>query len=154
MANQVPESLAHLVYLNLEFGVLLCLENSCCVAISPKGIVVHMQRYHYIEPKLRKELQEYIDQNFSELYYYNSTSIRLPANGSTPQPILPIIDGFQCKLCTNFLSTNRRLLKVHGNKAHNLKRVVDEELFDHVRIQSWFRAKRERYWCYDSSRFL
>ena len=36
----------------------------------------------------------------------------------------------------------------HANKAHSQKRVGDEEVFEAVRLQSWF---GERYWTVDES---
>jgi hypothetical protein len=42
-------------------------------------------------------------------------------------------------------------MKVHGNKEHLLKDVADDELFQLVRMQSWFGEKKERYWVVDES---
>lgn len=153
MANQVPESLASMVYLNSEFKVLLCLGDGCSKAVAPKGIVAHMRKIHHMKPELQRELGEYVGHNF-ELDNYDYSSIQLPANGSTPQPILLVVDGFQCKLCTTFLSTSRKVLKTHGNKKHKLKRVVDNELFQSVRLQTWFRTGKERYWIVDENRAI
>ena len=84
MANQIPESLAHLVHLNSEFNILICLGNGCSKAITPKGFKEHICKFHKTEPKLRKELGEYIEANFLPSHDYNFSSIRLPLNGSTP----------------------------------------------------------------------
>jgi hypothetical protein len=45
-----------------------------------------------------------------------------------------LVDGLQCKHCATFLSTNKKAITGHGNKVHNLKRVVDDDLFNHVRL--------------------
>jgi hypothetical protein len=37
-------------------------------------------------------------------------------------------------------------MKVHGNKEHGKQRVSDDELFEKVRLQSWFQDHRQRYW--------
>lgn len=42
-------------------------------------------------------------------------------------------------------------MKVHRNKEHLLKDVADDELFQPVRVQSWFGEKKERYWVVDES---
>src|SRR5580700_774082 len=107
MATQVPESLAHLVYLNSEFNILLCLGSGCNKAVSIQGFEFHVRKYHNLEPKLRKELTQFTT---TLPYLYDSSTIRLPANGSAPQAYIPIIDGFECKHCT-FLSNSRKKIK-------------------------------------------
>jgi hypothetical protein len=42
-------------------------------------------------------------------------------------------------------------LKQHGNKIHQKKRVADEDLFHPVKLQSWFKEGKERYWVVDDS---
>jgi hypothetical protein len=42
-------------------------------------------------------------------------------------------------------------MKVHGNKEHLLKRIADGELFQPVRLQTWFREGKEQYWVVDES---
>src|SRR6202043_2662789 len=146
MANQVPELLVHLIELNIDFEVLVC--TTCYKAITPTGINQHMRKIYNLEPNLRNKLRKYMN---SFTNSYSPSTIRLPANSSAPQPILPIVDGFQCKHCDAFLTTSRKWMKMHGNKEHKLKRVVDEELFNHVRLQSWFPESRERYWVVNES---
>jgi len=43
-------------------------------------------------------------------------------------------------------------MRTHSNKAHGKKRVRDEEMFTAVRLQSWFREGKERYWVVDEGR--
>jgi hypothetical protein len=43
-------------------------------------------------------------------------------------------------------------MKEHGNKAHGKKRVADEDLFNPVKLQSWFWEGKERYWVVDESK--
>ena len=47
------------------------------------------------------------------------------------------------------MSQNRWVMRQHVNKEHGKKRVRDEEIFSIVRMQSWFKGKRERYWVVD-----
>jgi hypothetical protein len=77
--------------------------------------------------------------------------VRLPLDGSKPQPILLVLDGFQCQECA-YKTRNRKAVREHANKQHNKKRVKDEYVFRAVRLQSWFGEKRERYWVVDESR--
>ena len=44
------------------------------------------------------------------------------------------------------MSQNRDVMRQHSNKAHNKKRVADEELFQSRQLQSWFDDPRARYW--------
>jgi hypothetical protein len=64
---------------------------------------------------------------------------------------VPIVDGFQCRHC-GYNSRSRRTMKDHGNQQHSMKRVEDEELFQTVRLQTWFRDGKERYWVVDESK--
>ena len=43
-------------------------------------------------------------------------------------------------------------MRQHANRAHNKKRVADEDICQVVRSQSWFGERRERYWIVDESR--
>ena len=47
------------------------------------------------------------------------------------------------------MSQNRWVMRQHVNKEHGKRRVRDEEIFSIVRMQSWFKGKRERYWVVD-----
>ena len=70
---------------------------------------------------------------------------------SLPQPVLPIINGFQCRDCA-YKTTNQRVIRQHCNKEHDKKRLKDEELFQAVQLQTWFTEKRARYWVVDATR--
>src|SRR5580700_10636019 len=98
MASYIPKSLAYLIELNIDFEVIVCI--TCYKAITPTGIDQHIRKTHNLEPSLRKELQEYMN---SFKNSYSPSTIRLPANNSTPQPILPIVDGFLTLFLTLFL---------------------------------------------------
>jgi hypothetical protein len=47
------------------------------------------------------------------------------------------------------MTQDRSNIRKHVNKEHGKKRVRDEEIFSIVRMQSWFKGKRERYWVVD-----
>jgi hypothetical protein len=56
-----------------------------------------------------------------------------------PQPIIRIVEGLRCKYCRVeeqllFKTQSRDVLKKHRNKAHDKKRVADEDLFDRVKL--------------------
>jgi hypothetical protein len=146
MAQPIPEALAHLVRLNVEFGVLICMQ--CKYALEPTAISRHLGRKHRTPIELRKQWDEYV-RKFP--FQYDHTSVQLPSNGSAPQPIIPILDGHRCKDCP-YMTQSRVAAKQHGNQAHNKKRVADEDLFESVQLQTWFGEKRERYWVVDQSK--
>ena len=145
---EIPAPLAHLIHLNAEFKVLVCLGNSCRKAISLVGIIEHLCKVYNEKPNIRRQVQEYINQ-FP--FKYNYATVQLPVDKLGPQPIIQVVDGFQCKDCLLFKTWNRDAIRKHSNKVYNKKRVADEDLFNAVRLQSWFGEKRERYWVVDES---
>ena len=73
-------------------------------------------------------------------------NIRQPQKELAPQPVLEVINGFQCQSC-QFISRNRRVIRVHCNKVHYQKRLPDNQLFTAVRLQTWFKGGgKEQYW--------
>lgn len=146
MAQPIPDVLKHVVALNVEFQVLICVP--CKLAVRPATISQHMARTHATAISIRKTLDEYV-QGFP--FNYDYTDIPLPDDQSIPQPIIPVSEGFLCRSCS-YKTQSRRHMKKHGNKEHNKQRTADEDLFQKVQIQSWFGENRARYWIVDSSR--
>jgi hypothetical protein len=144
---KVPTALAQLIAVNMEYEVLLCLNLKCCKAVNPAGIVKHLRKIHGEKPEVQKQVQEFIREIPSE---YDYSSVRLPADGSAPQPVIAVQDGFHCQHC-HFRNQSHKAIKVHGNKEHDMKRVADDELFRPARLQSWFQDGKERYWVVDES---
>jgi len=77
--------------------------------------------------------------------------VSLPLDGSLPQLVLPVLDGFQCTDCGH-KTINRLVMRQHCNARHAKQCLRDEKLFGAVRLQSWFREKRARYWVVDETR--
>jgi Orsellinic acid/F9775 biosynthesis cluster protein D len=146
MAQPIPKALAHLVGLNVEFGVLVCMQ--CKYVVAPTAISRHLKDKHKAPIELRKQLDEYV-QEFP--FQYDHTSVPLPSNRSAPQPIIPVLDGHLCKGCP-YKTQSRDAMKKHGNIAHDKQRVVDNELYEVVQLQSWFDDRRARYWIVDKSK--
>ena len=145
--QSIPESLSHLIHLNEKYSVLICIGHGCRYAVSPTAISIHLQRKHKTQLELRRQVDRYIEQSPLE---YDYSNIQLPVNGLAPQPIIKVVDGFQCRFCP-FLTTDRSNIRKHGNKEHDKKRAADDDLFNSVRLQSWFGKRRERYWVVDES---
>ena len=114
---QVPTTLATLIAINNVYKVVLCINASCCKAISPAGAVEHLRRFHQTPPKVRRQVHAFIQ---SVPWTYDYSSITLPADRLSPQPVLPVLEGFQCQHCP-FCSQSRKALKAHGNQVHALK---------------------------------
>jgi hypothetical protein len=151
---EVPSSLVHLIAINVEFRVVLCLSPLYRHAQTTKGIVYHMRNFHHEKPAIRKQLSEFVQDIISQdtqFSSYDSTNIQLPADGSIPQPVVPVVDGFSCREC-RFLTISRDMIRKHANREHLKQRKRDKELFNSVRLQSWFGQKRERYWEVDESK--
>jgi hypothetical protein len=147
MAQPIPPSLSQLVALNVEYSVLICTGNGCRRAVRPAGLAAHVRRKHSVPKGVWKQVEQYIREFPFE---YDYSSVPLPADGLPPQPIVQVVDGFQCKHCQH-RSQNRSNIRQHANQAHNKKRVKDEEIFQSVRLQSWFWDGKERYWVVDES---
>jgi Orsellinic acid/F9775 biosynthesis cluster protein D len=146
MAQPIPQTLAHLIALNVEFHVLICVQ--CKFAVAPSAIVRHLRDQHKTDIELRRQLEGYI-QEFP--FVYNHLTVVLPEENSAPQPIIPVVSGFKCQECV-FASQSREMLKKHGNSVHQKRRVADEDLFHIVKLQSWFSEKKARYWVVDEAR--
>jgi hypothetical protein len=90
---------------------------------------------------LQKQVEQYVT---VFPFQYNHASIQLPQDRSTPQPIIPIADGFVCRDCL-FKSVNQGVTQQHVNQVHRKKRVANKDIFKAARLQSWFKEKREQY---------
>jgi hypothetical protein len=90
-AQPIPQVLEHLITLNVEFQVLVCLGEEYRCAVNPGAIVRYFNDHYQVPIELRKQVKQYI-QSFPSLY--NHSTVPLPANRSIPQPIIQVIDGF------------------------------------------------------------
>lgn len=147
MAQPIPQALSHLMALNVEYGVLICISGKCQHALKPSAIPRHLRDTHKAPKELRKQVEQYI---IEFLFVYDHSTVSLPQDGSIPQAIIPVVDGFQCQDCP-FKTQGRPTLQQHANQAYDKKRVADEDISKAVRLQSWFGEKRERYWAVDES---
>jgi len=146
MAQPIPQAWSHLVALNVEYGVLICVAGDKCKrALQPTAMPRHLADKHSAPLELRKQVRQYV-QGFP--FAYDSASVPLPIDGSAPQPIIPIVAGFACRQCL-YKSISRDATRKHANSAHDKKEVPDEEILRAVQLQSWFGEKRERYWIVD-----
>lgn len=146
MAQPIPQALAHLIALNVEFCTLICLQ--CQYAQRPTYICRHLGDRHKVPIKLRKQVEDYTK---GCPFEYDHTSVQLPSDGSAPQPIIPVLDGYKCKGC-QFKTHGRDTARQHCNKDHNQKRTADEDMFELVKLQCWFGAKRGRFWIVDEAK--
>ena len=88
MAQPIPQVLAYLVALNVDFNILICIQ--CKFATTPSAIVRHLRDQYKTDIKLRKQVEGYI-QEF--LFVYDYIIVPLPDENLAPQPIIPIVDG-------------------------------------------------------------
>jgi len=145
MAQPVPPELGRFIALNAAYGILVCTGEKCRYALEPAAISRHLRDRHCASIAVRKQADQYA----KELpFVYDHGSAQLPADGSAPQPIIPIVDGFACRECP-FKTQGRPTMQQHANKAHDKKGAKDEEICRAVRLQSWFGKKRELYWAVD-----
>ena len=144
----LPEALRPWLVVNAEFHVIICHTAGCQQALSPGMAARHIHDKHQAKIESRQQLADYLKQ---WRWPYDFRSVPLPLDGSLPQPVLPVIDGFRCNYCGH-KTTNRRIIRWHCNAKHDKKRLRDEELFQAVQLQTWFTEKRARYWAVDATR--
>jgi Orsellinic acid/F9775 biosynthesis cluster protein D len=135
------------VAVNIKYGILICLGNTCHRAVRPAGLAAHVRRKHKVPRDIWRQVEQYI-KGFP--FEYDYSSVPLPVDGLAPQPIIQVVDGLQCRHCT-FKTQSRDAMKKHGNKEHSMQRVANDELFQPARLQSWFWDGKERYWVVDES---
>lgn len=151
----IPANLRHLIHLNVAYRVLICQHNECRKAVQPRAFREHLRVQHQTPLSDRERVQEYV-RTFS--WDYDFSTIQLPKDGSRPQPIIPVVDGFQCPTCPlesrsrPFTSISQKRMRVHGNVVHKRQGAGGNGLFRKVRLQSWFQDRRQRYWVVDEHR--
>ncbi|KAH8797256.1 hypothetical protein F5884DRAFT_753949 [Xylogone sp. PMI_703] len=144
----IPEVWSDIVHLNVKYKVLLCLSDRCNKAVSARGLVEHIRRYHDVKPAIRRQIERYTKEFKHD---YNYATIPIPENGLAPQPIIPIVDGYQCRECS-YITQSDQYIRRHANKDHEKKRTTIDEICTRVRLQTWFRDGKERYWVVDESK--
>jgi hypothetical protein len=131
MVLPIPEALNYLLVLNVEYTVLICVGNGCCCVLKPTALSRHLSTKYKTPIALRRQLDQYVA-TFPCTYDYNT--VVLPSDGSALQPVIPIVDGFQYRVCA-FKTRDRGNVRKHANKAYNKKRVPDKDVFQAVRLQ-------------------
>ncbi|KAH6695991.1 hypothetical protein BKA61DRAFT_623673 [Leptodontidium sp. MPI-SDFR-AT-0119] len=129
MAQPIPQALAYLIKLNVEFCTLICLQ--CQYAQRPTYICRHLGDRHKVPIELRKQVEEYTK---GCPFKYDYTSIQLPSDGSAPQPIIPVLNKYKYKGC-QFKTHGRDIARQHCNKDYNQKKIADEDMFELVKLQ-------------------
>jgi hypothetical protein len=120
----------------------MCVSAQCRKLVSPAGIIKHLRKIHRAKPEVRKQVQEFVA---GISWEYDYSTIKLPADGLAPQPVVPVMSAFHCRHCS-FRNCNRKNMKTHGNKAHSMKRVADDEQLQPVKLQSWFQDSDIGLW--------
>jgi hypothetical protein len=137
----IPEDLRHLIHLNTTYCVLSCVE--CKKAVRPGALVEHLKSKHQVAWEVCKRVEGYI-KGFR--HDYKCSTIRLPDNGSAPQPLLPITSRFTCKKCEVWSSSNKGACWAHGNMEHGLRWTGFKDMFQKVDMQAWSRCRQPQYW--------
>jgi hypothetical protein len=146
-ARPIPQDWSYLVVLNTAYRVLICSNSRCRYALSPTAIARHLHDRHQAGIDIQRQVHQYVE---AFPFTYDHATVLLPADGLPPQPIVPVVDRVACREYT-FKSISRDMMRQHANKAHDQKRLADQDSFTAVRLQSWFGKRRERYWVVDES---
>jgi hypothetical protein len=75
MAQPIPQALGHLVALNIEYGVLICIDSKCKRALALSAISRHLGDRHKTPIEARRQLEQYVEQ-FP--FAYDHASVPLP----------------------------------------------------------------------------
>lgn len=70
--------------------------------VSPAGAVEHLREIRKEKLDARKQVQAFVAGIPLEDDY---STVRLPADGLAPQPVIPVVDGFQCRIACTSLRT-------------------------------------------------
>ena len=122
---EIPRSVAHLIALNDEYGVLLCQSDCCRYALTVNGLGEHLRKSHLQMLAVRREANEFAqalarqDARFQH-FQRGHTGVELPIDGSEPQPTLRVADGFRCLFC-RFLTISRAKVRAYSNKKPSKK---------------------------------
>jgi hypothetical protein len=57
MAQPIPQVLAHLVILNSEYNMLICMDGKCKYALEPTAISRHLRDKYKIAIELRRQVK-------------------------------------------------------------------------------------------------
>jgi hypothetical protein len=98
----LPEALRPWLVLNVDFYVIICNSASCQQALSLSATSCYLHDKHQVKIEHRKQLDEYLKQ---WQWQYDFRSVPLPLDRSLPQPVLPVINSFQCRDCV-YKTTN------------------------------------------------
>ena len=123
----VPLALQPQLALNTAFGVLLCTGSGCNRAIVPRGLGRHLYRQHQADIQVRRLADAYVELFLAQSSDYAPRTVPLPPDGSAPQSVLPVEDGFQCRDCS-YKTRSRNVIRKHVNKEHSKKRLDDEKI--------------------------
>ena len=126
----LPEPLRQWLTINADFYILTCHSPSCQQAINPNAISRHLREKHHAKVELQRQADQYLKQ---WQWQYDFRSVPLPLDGYLPQPVLPIIKGFQCQDC-DFKTQNRQAMRKHSNKEHSKKGLKDKQVFRAVQL--------------------
>lgn len=144
----LPQALQPWLTLNPEYHVIICHRDKCQQAQAPTAVSRHLRDKHQAKYDLRKQVEEYIRH---WQWPYDFRNIPLPPDGSFPQPVLPVVQGFQCQDC-QYKTQSRPAIRQHGSIKHGKKRFEDNKVYKAVQLQTWFGERRERYWVVDATR--
>src|ERR1700729_4372199 len=145
-AQSVRDVWAHLVQSNADFQVLVCLVGECRLPSAHDRTARDRTPFNSTRPQLN--CANWLSDIQSFPGSYDHSSVQMPPDGSFPQPVIQVHDGFRCKQCP-FMTQDHSNIRKHANKEHGQKRARGEGIFSIVRLRSWFSNGKERYWVVD-----
>jgi hypothetical protein len=131
IAQPIPQVLAYLVVLNIEYSMLIYVDCKYQYILEPSTISRYLHDRYKTPIVLQKQVDQYIR---VFLYIYNYTSIRLPTDRSALQPIISVVDRFVYREYL-YKTYNYSNIRKYTNQVYSKKHIADEDIYRVVQLQ-------------------
>ena len=126
---------------NSNYSLLIC--RQCQYAIQKNALESHLLRH-----KIYRGDRQRILSSITELHLLEPQNVVLPAPGSPPVDILPILSGYSCTAAAcQHLTVSLKRMKRHWSEIHGLggSLSLSSSFARPVKLQTFFRGTKVRY---------
>ncbi|KAK3718577.1 hypothetical protein LTR37_005081 [Vermiconidia calcicola] len=136
--TQPLRSATDLFIYHQQFGVVVC--RACKFGVQPGALASHLLRHKIYRKERRQLLSE-----LSSATLLDPPEVPIPGPESSPVEGLFIYDGYKCSVpdCEHLVVSLKRM-KLHWREEHKSTELI-ADLASHVRLQTFFRGTKLRY---------